>query len=143
MNTFTKLFTKEQHEKLFEVKEFQKPEDIHTYAFSVIWEQGPALALFQLQGTVGNNTKPEDIITTTKTDSDGEISVQIGKFVPGSVINLWWGIRAIEAVSRCSVWITNLNTKKAIKLKPSNPDLHQPIPVNTNWIDSQNKITLF
>jgi hypothetical protein len=140
-----KLFSEEQHAQLFQTNLLNNVQQVNRYVFSVIWENGPTLALFQLEGSIGDAaTAPKhQIITQRRVDNDGEISIEIGHFPVGRVLNLWWGIMGIDSILRCSVWVTNMNTRQAKKISPAGVDEFKAIDVNADWSDSANGIVLF
>lgn len=143
MNNSTKLFSEVERKALLESEAFDLGADLQQYAFSVIWEKGPALSLFQLQGTIADNPSKHNIIASAKSDDDGEISIEIGKFKVGTKISLWWGIAPInEDIEKCSVWITNFAIKRSIKLKPVGTGW-KAITVGSDWTENESNITLF
>jgi hypothetical protein len=141
-----KILKPGSHASLLDKEESTITEMSPQYIFSIVWEPGPGLVLFQLQGSTGALANPPQprhaIITETVADNDGEISISVGRFPVGTILNLWWGVSAIDGVQRCSAWLTNRTTGQIVKLKPSGT-ANQSIAVNGTWIDNKLNITLF
>ena len=90
---------------------------ICTYYFSVIWNNVAGCNLFQLAGQIpGGVLQP--IITKMIADTDGEITVEIGKFIKGTKINIFFGVQAVTKIDKLLIVITNVSEEKPIKIIP-------------------------
>lgn len=95
-------------------------EGISIYYFSVIWNSPEAnCALVLFQGSVGNSTTLHNIITHPVTDNDGEISVEIGRFLPGTSLSFQVLTQAVTKIDDISLWITNISTGQSEKIRPN------------------------
>ncbi|MBA3285361.1 MAG: hypothetical protein H0U27_09945, partial [Nitrosopumilus sp.] len=75
---------------------------ICTYYFSVIWNRPAACNLFQLAGQLPNG-ELHQLISKMIADTDGEITVEIGKFIKGTKINLFFGVQAITKIDKLRI----------------------------------------
>jgi len=92
-------------------------ESICTYYFSVIWNKTSACNLFQLAGQIPGG-EMHQLISKMIADTDGEITVEIGKFVKGTKVNLFFGIQAITKIENVRIIITNVTEKKSVRVLP-------------------------
>lgn len=90
---------------------------ICTYYFSVVWNRPAACNLFQLNGQLpGGELHP--LISKMIADTDGEITVEIGKFVKGTKLNLFFGVQAITKIDNLKIIITNASEKVSVRVLP-------------------------
>ncbi|RZM27757.1 MAG: hypothetical protein EOO88_11525 [Pedobacter sp.] len=59
------------------------------------------------------------LITKNIVDSDGEITIEIGTFSPGTIVNFIFGIQAITDIPSLMIFIVNGTTKKTVRLLAS------------------------
>src|SRR3954470_9447925 len=115
-----KIFTSPEKKK--QINEDNLINDsICTYFFSVIWNRLAGCNLFQLAGQISNG-QLHQLITKMIADTDGEITVEIGKFVKGTKINLFFGVHAITKIDNIRIIITNATEKTAIRVLPKTND---------------------
>lgn len=105
--------------QLYKIINPEKPnEAASTYVFSLIWRIEGIASLYMLQGKIRNGNWHQ-IITHSITDSDGEISVNIGDFIKGVTVTIAFGVLAFTNLSGLSVFVTNRTTGETRKLKPA------------------------
>lgn len=102
-----------------DIGDIQVTEAICTYYFSVIWNKPAGCNLFQLAGQISGGDLHQ-LITKMISDTDGEISVEIGKFIKGTKINLFFGVQAITKIDNLRIIITNANERTAKRVLPKN-----------------------
>ncbi len=90
---------------------------ICTYYFSVIWNRFAGCNLFQLAGQISGG-ELHQLITRMIADTDGEITVEIGKFVKGTKINLFFGVQAVTKIDNLRIIITNGTEKTSVRVLP-------------------------
>src|SRR5882762_9339784 len=73
-------------------------ETAETYTFSLVWTRGTAVNLNFLSGNRPPSTVWHPMFPSPISDNDGEISFQLGHFPPGVIINLSWGVQAVDPV---------------------------------------------
>lgn len=88
-----------------------------TYYFSILFSKFSVCNLYLLTAQLPGGSWHQ-LITTPVADNDGEITIQIGSFVPGTVINMIFGIQAITEVPSVAVFIVNKNTNSIVKILP-------------------------
>jgi hypothetical protein len=94
-------------------------DSICTYYFSIIWNKTSACNLFQLAGQIpGGEMHP--LISKMIADTDGEITVEIGKFVKGTKVNLFFGVQAITKIDNLRIIVTNATEKNSVRVLPKN-----------------------
>lgn len=111
-------------------------EDLATYIFSVVWNRPEQCSLFFLNGRVANGTW-HGIITNPIADNDGEISVKIGDFIPGTTIELAFGIQAITSIPKIATMVTNRSKNLSIKFRPLDEDFKK-LEASETWQKSGN-----
>jgi hypothetical protein len=89
--------------------------EIYTYYFSIVWSAPAIINLYSLVGQVHPNGIWHNIITKGITDNDGEITVKIGEFNKGTVLNFVAGVFAITNTERVAIVITNATTGESKK----------------------------
>ena len=96
---------------------FKLTESICTYYFSVIWNKPSACNLFQLAGQIPGG-EMHQLISKMIADTDGEITVEIGKFVKGTKINLFFGVQAITKIDNLRIILTNATERTSVRVAP-------------------------
>ena len=88
-----------------------------TYYFSVLFTNFTICNLYVLNAQLQSGNWHQ-LITTPVADNDGEITIQIGNFVPGTVINMIFGIQALSDIPSVAVFIVNKTTNTIVKIAP-------------------------
>ncbi|MGN7811608.1 hypothetical protein [Flavobacterium sp. 22076] len=92
-------------------------DSICTYYFSVLWNKNSACNLFQLAGQIPGG-EMHQLISKMIADTDGEITVEIGKFVKGTKLNLFFGVQAITKIENLRIIISNATEKTSVRVLP-------------------------
>jgi hypothetical protein len=104
--------------------------NVVSYVFSVVWNAPEQCTLFMLQGrTAAGSWHP--IITNPIVDNDGEISVKIGDFDPGTDIELMFGIQALTDIENMVTLVTNRTSNISVQFKPSTES--KKLPRTETW----------
>ena len=107
--------------------------NICEYIFSVVWSSGAGCNLNYLGGNRPPSTQWHPIITTPQSDDDGEITIRLGHFSPASVLNLSFGIQAVDPIARIALLVTNVTTRRVLKTPAG--DAYKNLPRNGTWTE--------
>jgi len=128
----TKIFRKDAESSILSIDGVD-PQQLCKYYFSVVWSVPAICNLYSLNGQLPPSGAWHKIITHMITDTDGEITVEIGEFYQGTRINLLFGIQAITDIERAAIVITNAMTGQSIKVLPKQPGEGKKIEKGQTW----------
>ena len=100
-----------------------KGSQLCTYYVSLLWgPRGKNNSLAMLNGRVaGQGGQFHQIITHPMTDSDGEITVVLGRFHQATRIELDFTVYALEDIPACALFIVNATKNIRKKIAPPEP----------------------
>jgi len=91
---------------------------------TIIWPTNLPLCLFKLHQK--KDGAWINLITNAISESDGELTVELGYYKKDDLIEIAYGIMSFENISRSAILVIEDN-KKVFKVKPENPDEFQAL----------------
>ena len=79
--------------------------DVIPLAFVLKWTNGRPVSLFSLVGQIVGSGNWKNLIQNAVNDNDGEILVPVGHFLPGTEIELRFGVFAMEDVPKAATFL--------------------------------------
>jgi len=88
------------------------------YYFSVLFTKHTHCNLYLLNAQLSDGSWHQ-LITVPVADTDGEITVKIGSFAPGTALNFMVGIQAVSEIPSVALFIVNKPSSSVIKVAPA------------------------